>query len=75
MTNISAPMLTVNKSPTLMVTQICIYKFYYKNLLIVFGKLIKIRKMVLGELLNPYLCFVSFLYLDLHVLKDVALIS
>ena len=35
----------------------------------------KIRKIVLGELLNPYLCFVSFLYLELHVLGDVALIS
>ena len=35
----------------------------------------KKRKIVLGELLNPYLCFFSLLYLDLHVLGDVALIS
>ena len=26
-------------------------------------------------LLSPYLCFISFLYLDLHVLGDDALIS
>ena len=26
-------------------------------------------------LLNPYLCFISFLYLDLYVLGDDALIS
>ena len=26
-------------------------------------------------LLSPYLCFISFLYLDLYVLGDVALIS
>ena len=25
-------------------------------------------------LLSPYLCFISFLYLDLYVLRDVALI-
>ena len=28
-----------------------------------------------GFLLSPYLCFVSFLYLDLYVLGDDALIS
>ena len=26
-------------------------------------------------LLNPYLCFISFLYLDFYVLEDDALIS
>ena len=26
-------------------------------------------------LLSPYLCFISFLYLDLYVLRDNALIS
>ena len=26
-------------------------------------------------LLSPYLCFISFLYLDLHVIGDDALIS
>ena len=26
-------------------------------------------------LLSPYLCFISFLYLDLYVLRDDALIS
>ena len=35
----------------------------------------KRRKEVVGILLSPYLCFISFLYLDLYVLGDDALIS
>ena len=33
------------------------------------------RKIALSYTAYPYLCFVSFLYLDLYILGDVALIS
>ena len=40
------------------------------NLLNLFGSIIRFYL-----LLNPYLCFISFLYIDLYVLGDDALIN